>query len=55
MTLSANFVEFCTFSLSLLPIQNFSAEFWTLSNFKNFTRIAKAMAKDKKSMSKLPS
>jgi hypothetical protein len=23
-----HYVEFCTFSLSLLPIQNFSAKFW---------------------------
>jgi hypothetical protein len=30
-------------------------QFWTLSNFRNFTRIAKAMVKDKKSMSQLPS
>jgi hypothetical protein len=44
-----SFVEFHSFSLSLMPIQKFSAAFWFLLNFGNVSLvIQKVMAKDKK-------
>ncbi len=43
------FFEYRNFALLLMPIQKFSAAFWSLSNFRNFSLVnGKLMAKDQK-------
>ncbi len=49
MILNDSFLEFNNCTLSLLPIWNFSAAFWPLSNFGNFFLFnTKAMVNDEK-------
>jgi hypothetical protein len=49
------FIKICNFLLSLLPIQKFSAAFWPLSNFRNFSRVKwKRWQMIKKTISQLP-
>ncbi len=53
--ISSTFIEFCNFSLSLLPFQKFSAAFKSLLNFRNFGLvIQKSWQTIKKSISQLP-
>jgi hypothetical protein len=47
--ISSNFAEFCNLSLPLMPIQNFSATFQSLSKFWKFqSHNTKVMSRDKK-------
>ena len=46
---SSPIIEFHNFMLSLMAIQNFSAAFWSLMNFRNFVSIQKWWQKIKES------